>query len=158
MALEIEHKFLVKGDGWREDADSGQQLRQGYLNTEGDASMRVRVSGDRADLNIKAAVVGNARAEYEYPIPLDDAHEILDNLCGGRIVDKVRYCVKVGGHTWEVDVFEGRNAGLVVAEIELSETGEHFERPDWLGPEITEDKRYYNHYLALYPYREWQSR
>ena len=157
MALEIEHKFLVNANDWRENADQGQQLRQGYLNTEGDASVRVRVSGDRADLNIKAAVVGNARAEYEYPIPLNDANEILDNLCGGHIVDKVRYRVEYGGHTWEVDVFEGRNAGLIVAEVELSEAGENFERPDWLGREITEDKRYYNHYLALYPYEEWGS-
>jgi adenylate cyclase len=154
--IEIERKFLVESDAWRKDADGGLTFRQGYLNSEGDASVRVRISADRADINIKAAVIGDSRAEYEYPIPREDADGIVDNLCGGRVVEKTRYRVPAFDHTWEVDVFAGRNAGLMVAEIELSESGEAFQRPDWVGCEVTDDKRYYNHYLAMRPYSEWE--
>lgn len=149
MPIEIERKFLVTHENWRSQADTGRRMRQGYLNTEGEASVRVRAYAEHADLNIKAAVVGCARSEYEYPIPLDEAEEILDGLCGTRVVAKTRYRVPCGKHTWEVDVFEGRHAGLVVAEIELEDPDEAFERPDWAGQEVTSEKRYYNHYLAM---------
>ena len=155
MATEIERKFLVKNDGWRAQAEPGVRFRQGYLAGGGKASVRVRVEGEAANLNIKSATLGVRRQEYEYPIPLADAHLMLDSLCEGRLVEKTRYCVTVGKHVWEVDVFEGDNAGLVVAEIELDHEDEPFERPAWAGEEVSHDRRYYNVYLAQHPYREW---
>lgn len=155
MALEIERKFLVRGDAWRACAHSARRMRQGYLGGEGGrASVRVRVDDAEARLNIKAAVVGSARAEYDYPMPRAEAEEILDTLCVG-VVDKTRYLVDHEGHCWEVDVFEGANAGLIVAEIELSSVDQGFALPDWLGEEVTEQRRYYNHALAMQPYSEW---
>ena len=155
MATEIERKFLVKSDAWRARAEPGIRFRQGYLAGGGKASVRVRVEGESANLNIKSATLGVRRQEYEYPIPLDDAHQMLDSLCEGRLVEKTRYCVTVGNHVWEVDVFEGDNAGLVVAEIELSHEEEVFVRPDWAGDEVSHDPRYYNVCLAQHPYKEW---
>jgi adenylate cyclase len=155
MAIEIERKFLVSGTGWRSAVRRSVRMRQGYLTQEaGRASVRVRVQEDCAHLNIKAAVVGSARAEYEYEIPLADAHEMLDTLCVACL-DKTRHYVEFGGMTWEVDEFEGGNAGLVIAEIELSSREQAFARPGWLGDEVTDERRYYNHALALHPYREW---
>lgn len=155
MAIEIERKYLVVGEAWRAAVTRSARMRQGYLVGDGGrASVRVRVQADVAHLNIKAAVIGSARAEYEYEIPLADAHQMLDTLCVGRI-DKVRHYVQHGGHLWEVDEFEGDNAGLVVAEIELDAEDEAFQRPDWLGEDVTMDKRYYNHALALRPYAQW---
>ncbi|MES1944346.1 adenylate cyclase [Salinisphaera sp. PC39] len=155
MAVEIERKFLVSGDGWREEADAGRVLRQGYLCGPGPASVRVRVDGERAELNIKAAVIGASRAEYEYPVPLADAEAMLAELCVYPPLSKTRYLVRRGGHVWEIDEFDGANAGLVVAEIELSDPDEAFERPPWLGREVTAERRYYNQALAERPYREW---
>ncbi len=155
MATEIERKFLVAGDGWRDDAHDSRRFEQGYLCGEGPASVRVRIEGEQANLNIKAAVVGTARAEYEYVIPLAEAREMLADLCVAAPVLKTRHWVRHAGHTWEIDVFEGANAPLVVAEIELNAVDEGFERPDWLGEEVSDDKRYYNHWLAFEPYSEW---
>lgn len=155
MALEIERKFLVAGLAWRAQAHASERFAQGYLNADGKASVRVRIEGEAANLNIKAARIGNARAEYEYPIPLAEAREILDSLTLTPPVKKTRHWVRHGEHTWEIDVFEGANAPLVVAEIELSARDENFERPPWLGAEITEDARYYNHALAFAPYGRW---
>lgn len=155
MPIEIERKFLVVGQDWRAQVRRSQQLQQGYLSAEGGrASMRVRVQGDEARLNIKAAVVGSARAEFDYGIPLAEGQEILDTLCVG-VLAKTRHFIEFAGLTWEVDEFEGRNAGLVVAEIELSQVDQRFERPAWVGHEVTQDRRYYNHYLALHPYQSW---
>jgi adenylate cyclase len=155
MGLEIERKFLVSNQSWRAQVARSQVLRQGYLcDTAGQASVRVRVQGDEARLNIKAAVIGRARAEYDYAIPLDDALQILDGLCVGRI-EKTRHWLQHAGHTWEIDEFSGDNAGMVVAEIELDSHDEPFEAPEWLGPEVTDEQRYYNHALALNPYRHW---
>ncbi|MBY8966767.1 CYTH domain-containing protein [Algiphilus sp.] len=155
MALEIERKFLVVGEAWRGQAHAQRRIRQGYLSTDGGAaSVRVRVDDHEARLNIKAAVVGSARAEYDYPVPRADAEEMLDTLCVGCL-DKTRYLVNFAGHCWEVDEFHGANAGLVVAEIELDAVDEVFARPDWAGEEVTEQKRYYNHALALHPWSEW---
>lgn len=158
MPLEIERKFLVRDDGWRAQASRSLPMRQGYLGAEGGkASVRVRLEGEAGKLNIKAAVLGTTRAEYEYDIPAADARALLDHLCVG-VLEKVRHWVTHAGHTWEVDEFAGGNAGLVTAEIELGDEGEAFERPGWLGAEVTHDRRYYNHALALQPYSTWPGR
>lgn len=155
MGIEIERKFLVAGDAWRPQVSRRCVMRQGYLAGEGGrSSMRVRLEDDEAHLNIKAAVIGSARAEYDYVIPADDACEILRTLCIGRL-EKTRHYVEQGELTWEIDEFIGDNAGLVVAEIELTSADQHFDRPDWLGREVTDERRYYNHHLALNPYNTW---
>lgn len=155
MALEIERKFLVRGDGWRPAVHARRAIRQGYLVADGGkSSVRVRVDDDEARLNIKAAVVGAARAEYDYPLPRDEGLEILHTLCVG-VLEKTRHLLLHDGHLWEVDEFHGDNAGLVVAEIELSGEDERFARPEWLGAEVTQESRYYNHALAMRPYSTW---
>lgn len=155
MPLEIERKFLVAGDAWRAQVSRSVEMRQGYLGREeGKASVRVRLEGDAAKLNIKAAVVGSARAEYEYDIPPAQAREMLETLCVGRL-EKTRHYIEQGGLTWEVDEFINDNAGLVVAEIELERADQPFERPAWLGREVTDERRYYNHHLALHPWQTW---
>lgn len=155
MAVEIEHKFLLASGAWRADVRRSRHMVQGYLGAPGGrASIRVRIDDEEARLNIKAAVVGAARAEYDVPMPRADAQEIYDNLCVGRI-EKIRHYVEHAGHTWEIDEFAGDNAGLVVAEVELRAVDEAFARPAWLGPEVTDDARYYNHALALAPWCSW---
>jgi adenylate cyclase len=154
MGIEIERKFLVDGDAWRDQVTRTRRMVQGYLTDErGRASVRVRIEDDEARLNIKAAVVGAARAEFDYGIPVADAQGILE-LCVARL-EKVRHYVEHEGHLWEIDVFAGDNAGLVVAELELDTADEDFARPPWLGAEVTDERRYYNHQLALHPYRQW---
>ena len=155
MGIEIERKFLVRSDDWRTAADAGVRMRQGYLSRGGPASIRVRVEGQRANLNIKSAEMGMQRQEYEYDIPTLEAEEMLDRLCLRPIIEKTRYTLQHAGHTWEIDVFEGENAGLVVAELELEHPDEPFESPPWLGEEVTDDKRYYNVSLVDHPYRDW---
>jgi len=155
MAIEIERKFLVTSEAWREAADAGTRFRQGYLIGAEKASVRVRIEGERANINIKSATLGVRRQEYEYSIPLAEAEEILDTLCEQPQIEKTRYHVPVGEHTWEVDVFAGDNAGLVVAEVELEEEDEPFVRPGWLGEEVSHDTRYYNVCLVRHPYKEW---
>jgi adenylate cyclase len=155
MGIEIERKFLLASEAWRARVSRRCAMRQGYLAGEGArSSMRVRLEDDEAHLNIKAAVIGSARAEYDYVIPADDAREILRTLCVGRL-EKTRHYVAQGDLTWEIDEFIGDNAGLVVAEIELTSVDQVFERPAWLGREVTDDRRYYNHHLALHPYNTW---
>lgn len=131
-------------------------MRQGYLVGGDKGSVRVRVSGGRAWLNIKSATVGIARTEFDYEIPPADAGQILETLCVRPLIEKTRYFVDYAGHCWEVDVFEGDNAGLVVAEIELRSEDEPFERPPWAGKEVSEDRRYYNAALAQRPYSRWK--
>ncbi|HEB92384.1 MAG TPA: CYTH domain-containing protein [Gammaproteobacteria bacterium] len=155
MATEIERKFLLLDDSWRRDADAGISMRQGYLIGAKRASVRVRISGEHAHLNIKSATLGVQRQEYEYEIPLADAGELLDTLCERPLIEKNRYHVRHGEHTWEIDVFSGDNAGLVVAEIELGSADENFARPDWLGEEVSHDTRYYNVCLVTHPYKDW---
>ena len=155
MATEIERKFLLCNDHWRGAADAGQVMRQGYLIGAERASVRVRISGERADLNIKGMTLGIERQEYEYAIPLAEAEEMLDSLCERPLIEKTRYHVRHGEHTWEIDVFSGDNAGLVVAEIELGSADEDFARPDWLGKEVSDDPRYYNVCLVSHPYKDW---
>ena len=156
MALEIERKFLLASDDWRARVRSRQLMRQGYLTGGSRCSVRARIANDQAWLNIKARRSGMTRVEFEYPIPVADADEILGDLCEGPLVEKYRHEVPVGDHVWEIDEFIGDNAGLIVAEIELESEQEHFERPSWLGMEVTDDQRYYNSNLVKQPYREWK--
>ena len=160
MPVEIERKFLVKNDSWREQVSRSKRIRQGYLSSRvfdesQKASVRVRIQGEQANLNIKSATLGMRRLEYEYPIPLAEAEELLDQLCSSPQIDKTRYFVDAGKHTWEIDEFYGDNAGLMVAEVELTSEDEDFEKPAWLGEEVTEDKRYYNVNLVAHPYKDW---
>ena len=155
MALEIEHKFLLRDDSWRDLADDGQRMCQGYLAGNERMSIRVRVAGAQAWLNIKHAQSLTVRREFEYLIPLHDAEEILQHVCEQGQVDKTRYRVPVANHVYEIDVFHGANEGLIVAEIELRQEGEHFQRPSWLGEEVSQDRRYLNHYLAKHPFCTW---
>ena len=155
MAIEIERKFLLINDSWRKHADSGTKYEQGYLIGGEAASVRVRIEGEMAFLNIKSATLGIRRTEYEYPIPHSEAKELLLTLCEKPTVRKTRYHVQVNRHTWEIDVFEGENKGLVVAEIELENETDTFDCPDWLGVEVSNDPRYYNVNLGKYPYTKW---
>jgi adenylate cyclase len=157
VATEIERKFLVVGDAWRAAAKQRIAMRQGYLTRDGQSSVRVRITDDEARLNLKAAVVGTTRLEYDWPIARGEAEEILDQLCLRPLIEKVRHLVEVGGRTWEVDEFRGENAGLVVAELELEAADAAFERPAWLGREVTDEQRYYNQSLALRPYAAWSA-
>lgn len=155
MAIEIERKFLVASNSWRANVTTSHPMRQGYLcGIDSKASVRVRIDSKQVHLNIKSAIVGTSRAEYDYVIPADEGLEIFEALCVGQ-VEKTRHLVVHQGHTWEVDEFEGENEGLVIAEIELNSIGESFARPEWLGNEVTAERRYYNHALSLHPYRRW---
>lgn len=155
MGVEIERKFLVCGDAWRQ-AGTGQRLVQGYLNRDKARTVRVRVAGDAAFLTIKGVSIGATRAEFEYAIPWNDAQALLA-LCEGPLVDKTRYRIPAGDVVWEVDEFAGDNAGLVVAEVELPSEDAPFARPDWLGEEVTHDARYFNSNLAQHPYGRWKN-
>jgi adenylate cyclase len=153
MATEIERKFLVQGTDWRHVA--GVPFSQGYLNRDKERTVRVRIAGDKAFLTIKGVTQGATRAEFEYEIPVADAEHLL-KLSDGPIVQKNRHVIVHEGSTWEVDEFLGDNAGLVVAEIELSSEDQQFSRPPWLGMEVTHDSRYFNSNLARHPYSSWR--
>jgi adenylate cyclase len=155
MGIEIERKFLLRNDNWQAEADAGTRMRQGYFAGPQRASIRVRIEGESANLNIKSAELGIRRLEFEYPVPLAEAEEMLDSLCEKPLVEKTRYHVRYAGAEWEVDVFEGDNAGLVVAEIELPGEEAGFEKPEWLGDEVSDDPRYYNVSLVTHPYCDW---
>lgn len=155
MAQEIERKFLLTGESWRAHVTRSVTMRQAYLNDAGNASVRVRIEGEHANLNIKSAGLSIERLEFEYPIPLADAEQLMQ-LCIDHPVEKVRHLVPDGEFTWEIDEFEGANAGLVVAEIELTSPTQAHPRPAWLGQEVSLDRRYYNVYLAKHPYPQWQ--
>lgn len=157
MAREIERKFLVVNDGWRAGVTRSIPMRQGYLGSGGEVSVRVRIEGEEARLNLKSVTLGVSRDEFEFPLPLAGALEALDRFCGQRCVEKVRHLVPSGSHVWEIDVFAGANAGLVVAEIELSTEDEAFLRPEWLGREVSDEPRYYNVSLLDAPYSSWPS-
>lgn len=157
MAIERERKFLVIGDAWRE-AGRPIAIRQGYLCNQRQRSVRVRIWGAQAFLTVKGETQGDRRAEFEYPIPVEDARVMLDTLCERPQIEKTRYLIEVDGRTWEVDEFSGDNAGLIVAEIELDEGDELRTRPDWAGAEVTDDARYFNVNLVKHPYRHWTDR
>ena len=173
MGKEIERKFLVKGDAWKALAP-GIRYRQGYLNSSFDRTVRVRTIGDQGFITVKGPNNGIARLEFEYVIPADDANEMLTELAEKPLIEKNRYrilrgkhfpdvlspknpiAVLRGKHVWEVDEFLGDNAGLVVAEIELGSVDEPFEKPEWIGEEVSGDPRYYNSNLVAHPYSEWK--
>ena len=163
MGIEIERKFLVTGDGWRTAAHAVIPMAQGYINDLGamdrgeqKASVRVRIQGDVAYLNIKSRELGHTRQEFDYPVPVNEARELLV-LCVGGLIDKRRHLVRHGGLLWEVDEFLGDNAGLVVAEVELESADQPFDKPDWAGMEVTDELRYYNLALASHPYTQWSA-
>lgn len=156
MAIEIERKFLLKDDSWRELADEGKQYCQGYLTEAGPGSVRVRIEGSDAKLNIKSATLNMSRLEFEYAIPLDEAKEILESICIKPLIEKIRFLVWFDEKCWEIDVFMGDNEGLIVAEIELENEDEDITLPDWIGEEVTADRRYYNVSLVSHPYKDWQ--
>ena len=153
MGTEIERKFLVRGAGWR--VGPGARYRQGYLSSEPERTVRVRVAGAAAWLTIKGATRGIARPEYEYAIPVAEAEELLDGLCQRPLIEKTRYRVDHGAHTWEVDEFHGDNEGLVIAEVEVQDAAEEVALPAWVGEEVSHDPRYFNSNLARHPYRRW---
>ncbi|WP_329743521.1 CYTH domain-containing protein [Dyella sp. A6] len=163
MPIEIERKFLLAGDGWRPGVERSERIAQGYLvgaqairDGSARASVRVRRSGERAWLNIKAAQLGVARAEYEVPLPPGEADELLSTLCDG-VLEKIRHYVTVDGMLFEIDEFLGANAGLLVAEIELPAVDAAFPRPAWLGREVSALGRYYNVNLIAHPYAQWSA-
>ncbi len=154
MGKEIERKFLVTGEAWRNQAP-GVLYRQGYLSSAKERTVRVRLAGDRGWLTIKGLTVGASRAEYEYEIPARDAAAMLDDLVETPLIEKLRHKVPHGGLIWEVDEFLGDNAGLIVAEVELADEAQAFNKPAWAGEEVTGDARYFNSNLGQRPYKHW---
>jgi adenylate cyclase len=155
VAQEIERKFLVADDGWRSRADGGRRLRQAYLAETGRAVVRVRIEdGGRGVLTIKSAEPGLSRQEFEYALPLEDA-EALIALRQGSVLEKTRFHVPHSGRRWEVDVYDGDNAGLIIAEVELESEAAAVEPPPWAGKEVTGERRYYASRLAQKPFRSW---
>ncbi|MDR0239298.1 MAG: CYTH domain-containing protein [Deltaproteobacteria bacterium] len=154
MAEEIERKFLLRSEGWRGLAP-GMAYVQGYLAANGACSVRVRIAENSATLSVKSTTTGAGYREFEYGIPLEDARQMLATLVLEPLIEKTRYTVEHKGFCWEIDEFHGRNQGLVVAEIELERADQPFEKPAWIGEEVTGDPRYYNANLARAPYGEW---
>jgi CYTH domain-containing protein len=150
MPVEIERKFLVINDAWRHGS-TGQRFCQGYLAGGYGVSVRIRRAGPEAFVTIKGKAVGPVRPEYEYPIPVDEAEELLETMCRRPLIEKTRHEVQHAGHLWQIDEFGGRNAGLILAEVELGHPEEPFERPSWVGAEVTFDPRYRNSALVDAP-------
>jgi adenylate cyclase len=153
MPLEIERKFLVTDDSWRDGAP-GTRISQGYLSQDPDRTVRVRIGGERAWLTIKGRTCGMTRAEFEYEIPVAEARELLA-LCLPVVIDKTRFRVSFGGHLWEIDVFHGGNDGLIIAEVELVAEAISPALPPWVGDEVSAEARYFNSCLAARPYANW---
>jgi adenylate cyclase len=154
MGQEIERKFLVKSEAWRA-LGKPTPIRQGYLASHPGPTVRVRIAGEQAWLTIKSPNAGVARSEFEYAIPLADASEMLETLCGRPLLDKQRTHIEMGEVTWEVDEFFGENLGLIVAEVELESEGQVVALPEWIGEEVTGDSRYYNSSLLTNPFSRW---
>lgn len=157
MTIEIERKFLVSSQDFKSEATNSYAIKQGFLNSHAERTVRVRLKKDKGILTIKgqSSKDGLTRFEWEKEIPHQEAETLLE-LCEEGIIDKMRYEVTVGNHTFEVDEFFGDNQGLIIAEVELNSTNEHFEQPDWLGEEVTGDIRYYNSQLSKQPYKYWK--
>ena len=153
MGTEIERKFLVRNDTWK--TSNSTLFRQGYLTTDPNRTVRVRMAGNKGYLTLKGLNRGAVRLEYEYSIAVQDAREILDQLCHHPLIEKRRYRVEHAGCNWEIDEFLGNNLGLVLAELELDYEDQPFDRPTWLGEEVTYDDRYFNSSLVKNPYNEW---
>jgi adenylate cyclase len=153
MPVEIERKFLVKGEGWRPTA-VGVRIAQGYLSQDPARTVRVRLAGDAGFLTIKGRTEGISRVEFEYGVPFQEAQELL-KLCLPSVIDKTRYRVSYAGHIWEVDEFHGENAGLIVAEVELEDDSISPELPEWIDVEVSSERRYFNSCLAVLPFSKW---
>ena len=156
--VEIERKFLVNSDTFKKEVFKKTRICQGFLNTDKERTVRIRVKGKRGFITIKglSSKNGLSRFEWEKEIPIDEANALL-KLCEPTIIDKIRYEIKAGNHTFEVDEFFGDNEGLIIAEVELNSENEDFEKPDWLGKEVTGDIKYYNSQLSKQPYKNWKS-
>lgn len=154
MAIEIERKFLVKGNEWR-CLGFGKVYRQGYIYTHNQTTVRVRIVGNQGYLTIKGKAIGIGRDEFEYLIPLTDAQEMLEKLCDRPLIEKTRYKIPQGDLVWEVDEFIGENQGLIIAEVELTDEDQKVELPNWIDQEVTGDQRYYNANLVRNPYQNW---
>ena len=156
MGVEIERKFLVDHDKWKGVLKpEGRKIRQGYLLNANLKNIRIRIFGDEAFVTFKGATSGITRREYEYAIPVSDAAELLDNFAEAEIA-KTRFCLEIAGNVWEVDVFEGDNEGLIMAEIELDTEDDTFDTPPWIGAEVSDDDRYYNSNLSIHPFKSWK--
>jgi CYTH domain-containing protein len=153
MATEIERKFLLKDDGWR-GLVSGVIYRQGYLTTGEGITVRVRIVGNQGFLTVKGATMGQSRLEFEYPIPLEDAQQMLNTLCDRPLIEKIRYKIKQGDLVWEIDEFAGENQGLIVAEVELEGENQTIDLPEWIDREVS-DPKYFNANLVKHPYNQW---
>ena len=155
MGIEIERKFLVNHDAWGKiNKPEGKRYRQGYILSDETRTVRIRVADDAAFITLKGRASGISRSEFEYPIPVNDGQAILDEMATSS-VEKTRYGINYAGNLWEVDVFTGDNSGLIVAEIELTAPNQQFEKPHWVGQEVSDDGRYTNAALSIYPYRNW---
>ncbi|MBW6491444.1 MAG: CYTH domain-containing protein [Lentimicrobium sp.] len=154
MPLEIEHKFLVSNNSFRLLAKP-VLYRQGYLAILADREIRVRIAGDTSCITIKSKISETVRHEFEYEIPTSDAELMINKLCSSQLIEKYRYRILFAGMIWEVDEFIGENAGLVIAEIELENENQYFEKPDWIGKEVSGDDRYLNAYLSVNPFKNW---
>lgn len=155
MGKEIERKFLVKGDSWREIAGKGTSYRQGYLSTVKERTVRVRTIDEKGYLTIKGLTVGVSRKEFEYEIPGSEADDMLTNLCEKPLIEKKRYKVALDGLTWEIDEFFGDNDGLIIVEVELTSEDQAFNKPAWVGEEVSGDPRYFNSNLTKHPFKNW---
>jgi adenylate cyclase len=157
MKVEIERKFLVAGDGWRVAAGAGIRYEQGYISSgQEKITVRVRLAGDRGFLTLKGPTKGISRSEMEYEIPVEEAKYMLEHFCEDRVVSKTRHLLEINGLRWEIDEFSKKNRGLIVAEIELEAEDQPFEKPDWLGKEVSFDPRYFNASLARNPFVDWR--
>ncbi|MCG8577438.1 MAG: CYTH domain-containing protein [Flavobacteriales bacterium] len=155
MGVEIERKFLIKDDSWREKATDANDIKQGYLNSVAERTVRVRISRGKGILTIKGKNDNLSRLEYEYEIPLKDAESLID-LCEKPIIEKTRHSYFRANHHWEIDVFKGENEGLIVAEVELESEEEELQLPEWIGEEVSNDSRYYNSSLITNPFVNWK--
>jgi CYTH domain-containing protein len=154
MGQEIERKFLVRKELWKNQPKNGQVYRQGYLNSVKERTVRVRIANNKGYLTVKGLTRGATRLEFEYEIPVEDAQKLLD-LCEKPLIEKTRYKIEQGDFVWEVDEFFGENEGLILAEIELESEEQSFSKPDWLAEEVTDDPRYFNANLVQHPYSKW---
>lgn len=158
MGKEIERKFLVNSAIWSKfNKPEGQHFRQAYLVNEIEKTVRIRLTPDKGFLTIKGKTDYISRTEYEYEISVDDAKELLDNFCENEI-SKIRYKPYIGGMRWDVDEFLGNNEGLILAEIELESINQEFEKPEWIGKEVSGDERYYNAFLVDHPFNTWKNK
>ncbi|NIP38118.1 MAG: CYTH domain-containing protein [Candidatus Dadabacteria bacterium] len=157
MPKEIERKFLID-ESIVSELKNGETIKQGYFPTLNTNAIRARLRGNKGYITIKGHQVGATRAEYEYEIPFKEAEEIIENICDKQVIEKTRYKIKHADHIWEIDVFEGNNKGLIVAEVEMSDEDEEVELPAWIKDEVTNDLRYSNSNLVKYPYKLWEKK